>query len=257
MMRVLAIGDVVGKSGVEIVRTVLPAYRRTMGVDFCVINGENAASSNGITPELCEELFVSGADVITTGNHAFRRRELYNYLDENDFVLRPANFPDSTPGKGVCVVDKGRFKVGVMNLVGVTYMDPLDNPFLKAESLLKELKDCAVILLDFHAEATSEKRAMGFLLDGRVSAVFGTHTHVPTADEQVLPNGTGYITDLGMAGVKQSVLGVDPEIMIRRFRTSMPERFAFAEGPAELCGCLFDIDEKTGTCERVERVCIQ
>ncbi len=256
-MRVLAIGDVVGASGVDYLRSVLPAFRRKEAVDFCVINGENAATSNGITPDLCEELFVSGADVITTGNHVFRRKELYDYLDDNEFVLRPANFPGSTPGKGVCIVDKGRFQVGVVNLLGTVYMEPVGNPFETVEKQLKELSSCKVILVDFHAEATSEKRAMGFFLDGRVSAVFGTHTHVQTADEQVLPKGTGYITDLGMTGTEQSVLGVKPEIIIEKFRTNMPARFAFAEGKAMLCGCLFDINEKTGACERVERVCIR
>lgn len=257
MVRVFAIGDVVGKTGVAFVRSVLPAFRRTEGVDFCVINGENAAVSNGITPDLCEELFVSGADVITTGNHVFRRKELYDYLDDNRFVLRPANFPDSTPGRGSCIVDKGRYKVGVINLLGTVYMDPVGNPFAAVEQQLKELSSCHVILLDFHAEATSEKRAMGFFLDGKVSAVFGTHTHVPTADEQILPGGTGYITDLGMTGAEQSVLGVKPEIIIEKLRTNMPARFDFAEGTPMLCGCLFDIDEKTGTCERVERICIR
>lgn len=257
MLRVFAIGDVVGPCGVQCVRSVLPAYRRMEGVDFCVINGENAAAGNGLTPELCEELFVSGADVITTGNHVFRRKELYDYLDENEFLLRPANFPESTPGKGHCIVDKGKFKVGVLNLLGTMYLEPNDNPFVAAEKALKDLEECSVLLLDFHGEATSEKRAMGFFLDGKASAVFGTHTHVQTADEQILPKGTGYITDLGMTGAIQSVLGVKTDIIVERFRTHMPKRFDFAEGPSQLCGCLFDIDEKTGKCEGVERVCIE
>ncbi len=256
-MRVFAIGDVVGTAGVDFVRSVLPAFRRVKGIDLCVINGENAAPSNGITPALCEELFVSGADVITTGNHVYRRKELYDYLDENAFVLRPANFPASTPGNGCCVVDKGKVRVGVVNLLGTTFMEPLENPFAAAERVLKDLSDCRIILVDIHAEATSEKRTMGFFLDGRVSAVFGTHTHVQTADEQILPGGTGYITDLGMTGPEQSVLGVKPEIMIEKFRSHMPARFEAAEGPAFLCGCLFDIDETTGTCTAVERVVLR
>lgn len=256
MLRVFAIGDVVGNCGVDFIRAVLPAYRRTAGVDFCVINGENAADGNGLTPERCEELFVSGADVITTGNHAFRRRELYDFLDENEFVLRPANFPECSPGKGYCIVDKGKFKVGVLNLLGTLFMEPNDNPFSAAEKALKALADCSVILLDFHAEATSEKRAMGFFLDGKASAVFGTHTHVQTADEQVLPEGTGYITDLGMTGAIQSVLGVKTDIVVERFCTHLPNRFDFADGDPCLCGCLFDINEKTGRCQRAERVCI-
>ena len=257
MMRVFAIGDVVGKTGVAFIRSVLPAFHRTEGIDFCVINGENAAQSNGLTPEVCEELFVSGADVITTGNHVFRRKELYDYLDDNGFVLRPANLPDSDPGKGYCIVDKGRVRVGVINLLGTTFMDPLESPFLVIDRLMEKLSDCRIILVDLHAEATSEKRAFGFYLDGRASAVFGTHTHVQTADEQVLPQGTGYITDLGMTGTEQSVLGVEPDIIIRKFRTRMPERFDFAEGEPMLCGCIFDIDEKTGRCLRTERICIR
>ncbi|MBO4382991.1 MAG: TIGR00282 family metallophosphoesterase [Clostridia bacterium] len=256
-MRVLAIGDVVGKTGTDFVRSVLPAFRRVKGVDLCVINGENAAPNNGITPANCEELFLSGADVITTGNHVYRRRELYDYLEEHDDILRPANFPDSTPGKGSCIIDKGRVRVGVINLLGTTYMDPLGNPFAAAEEALKELEDCRIVLVDFHAEATSEKRAMGFFLDGKVSALFGTHTHVQTADEQILPGGTGYITDLGMVGAEQSVLGVKPEIMVERFRTHLPARFEPAEGSPFLCGCLFDIDEKTGACTAVERICLR
>lgn len=256
-MRVFAVGDVVGKTGVEFTRSVLPAFRRLKGVDLCVINGENAAQSNGITPALCEDLFVSGADVITTGNHVYRRRELYDYLDENPFVLRPANFPDSTPGSGICVVDKGKVQVGIVNLLGTTYMEPLENPFSTVEKLLDELSSCRIILVDFHAEATSEKRTMGFFLDGKVSAVFGTHTHVQTADEQILPGGTGYITDLGMTGPEQSILGVKPEIMIEKFRSHMPARFELAEGSPFLCGCLFDFDDTTGACTAVERVCLR
>lgn len=257
MMRVLTVGDVVGKTGADYIMRILPSLRREKNVDFCVINGENAAESNGITPKLCKDLFACGADVITTGNHVFRRTELYNFLDENNFVLRPANFPASTPGKGYCIVDKGRFQVGVMNLLGTTFMEPLCNPFATAEAVLKELASCKIVLLDFHAEATSEKRALGFFLDGKVSALFGTHTHVQTADEQILPSGTGYITDLGMTGAKQSVLGVEPDIMVQRFHTQMPVRFSFAKGAPMLNGCLFDIDEKTGRCTGVERICIE
>lgn len=256
-MRVFAIGDVVGNNGVSFVRTVLPAFRRTQGVDLCVVNGENAADSNGLTPDICEELFLCGADVVTTGNHVFRRRELYDYLDGKRPVLRPANFPSSTPGKGYCIVDKGRVQVGVVNLLGTTYMEPLENPFATIERLLPELSGCKVVLVDFHAEATSEKRAFGFFLDGKVSAVFGTHTHVQTADEQILPEGTGYITDLGMTGPEQSVLGVAPDIIIRRFTTKMPERHKVADSAPMLCGCLFDIDEKTGKCVSVERICLK
>ena len=257
MIRVFAIGDVVGKTGVEFIRSVLPAFRRTEGVDLCVINGENAAVSNGITPDLCEELFVSGADVITTGNHVFRRKELYDYLDDNDFVLRPANFPGSTPGKGVCIVDKGRYRVGVVNLLGTVYMEPVGNPFAAAETALRELSDCSVILVDLHAEATSEKRAMGFFLDGKVSAVFGTHTHVPTADEQILPGGTAYQTDAGMTGVIRSVLGVSVETATYKMRTGLPVRFEHPDGDCAMQGAIVETDTKTGKALSIERFSIE
>ena len=256
-MRILAIGDVVGKNGTDFVRSILPSYKREKGIDICIVNGENSYDDNGITPASADSLFVSGADVITTGNHVYRRREIYNYLDEHEFLLRPANFSKSNPGKGYAIVDKGRVRVGVVNLMGTAYMDSLENPFHVIEKVLKELDDCKVIIVDFHAEATSEKRALGLMLDGRVSAVFGTHTHVQTADEQILPGGTGYITDIGMTGPINSVLGVNPEIIIKKFKDNMPAKFENADGPSMMNGCIFDIDEKTGKTVSIERVLIK
>lgn len=253
-MRILTVGDVVGRSGQEILRKALPGFKRLKGIDLCIVNGENAAQGNGITPEAFGNLVSSGADVITTGNHAYRRREMYDAFDENEYLLRPANFPDRNPGKGYCRVDFGRYQVGVINLLGRTYMEPLENPFTKVDEILSELDDCRIKVVDFHCEATSEKRAMGFYLDGRVSVMFGTHTHVQTADEQILPGGTGYITDLGMTGPINSVLGVEPEIIIGKFKTGMPARFNLAEGESYLNGCIFDVDEKTGKTTEVERV---
>ena len=253
-MRILTIGDVVGKNGVDFFCNTVPAYKRTMGVDLCIVNGENSTDGNGITPASSEDLFQHGADVITTGNHAYRRREMYDFFENSPYVLRPANYPDGNPGKGYCKVDMGRVQVGVINLMGTTYMEPLGNPFIEVDNILEELKDCRIIIVDFHAEATSEKRAMGFYLDGRVSAVVGTHTHVQTADEQVMPNGTGYITDLGMTGAIQSVLGVKSEIIIDKLRSNMPARFDFEKSAAMLNGCLFDIDPATGKAERAERI---
>lgn len=255
-MRVFVIGDVVGKNGVSHLQSVLPAFKRTYGVDLCVANGENSSESNGITPESAEELFSYGVDVITTGNHAFRHRAIYDYYDEHEFVLRPVNFPPDAPGRGFCIVDKGSVRVGIVNLMGTMYLESLDNPFRVMETVLPELSDCRIKIVDFHAEATSEKRAMGFFLDGNVSAVFGTHTHVQTADEQILPGGTGYMTDVGMTGTVQSVLGVKPDIIIQKFRSNLPQRFLFEEGPAMLCGCIFDIDNKTGLTTSVERICL-
>ena len=258
-MKVRCIGDVVGTTGIEFLRRVLPTFKKDNGVDVCIVNGENSSDGNGITPVSAGHIFTSGADVITTGNHAYRRKEMYAYYEENEFIVRPANFSDNNPGKGYCILDKGRVQVGIINLMGTMYMDPLGNPFEAADKLLKipELSDCRIKIVDFHAEATSEKRAMGFYLDGRVSAVFGTHTHVQTADEQILPNGTGYITDLGMTGTVQSVLGVDSKIVIDKFRYNMPTRFDFIRGSAYLCGALLEIDEKSGKALSVSRVMIK
>ncbi len=258
-MKVLCIGDVVGTTGIDFLRRVLPDFKRNNEVDVCIVNGENSSDGNGITPASAEHIFKSGADVITTGNHAYRRREMYTYYDDNEFIIRPANFSDNNPGKGFCVLDKGRVQVGVINLMGTMYMDPLSNPFDVVDKLLDtpELLSCKIKIVDFHAEATSEKRAMGFYLAGRVSAVCGTHTHVQTADEQILPGGTGYITDLGMTGTLQSVLGVDSKIVIDKFKYNMPTRFDFVNGSACLCGAMFEIDDKSGEAFSVSRVLIK
>lgn len=256
-MRILAVGDVVGTSGLECLRAKLPVLKKENKIDLCVVNGENSSDGNGITPSSAEHIFVSGADVITTGNHAYRRKEMYEYFDDNEFVIRPANYSENNPGRGVCVVDMGRCSVCVINLMGNMYMaDSLHNPFHTIDRLLDEYSENRIILVDFHAETTSEKRAMAFYLDGRVSALFGTHTHVQTADECILNNGTGYITDLGMVGTIDSVLGVKPEIVIDKFKYNMPARFDFIKGPASLCGCIFEIDDKTGKTISVERICI-
>lgn len=256
-MRILMVGDVVGTSGLEFLRRTLPKLKKDENIDVCIVNGENSADGNGITAVSAEHIFTSGADVVTTGNHAYRRREAYSYFDDTECLLRPANFSDNNPGHGVVVLDKGRVQVGVVNLMGTMYLDPLENPFEKIDAILKDLQNCKVILVDFHAEATSEKKAMGFYLDGRVSAIAGTHTHVQTSDEQVLPNGTGYITDLGMTGPIDSVLGVVPEIVIEKFRYNMPARFDWKQGRSELDACIFDVDEKTGKCENVRRILIK
>lgn len=256
-MRILAVGDVVGTSGLECLRAKLPILKKENKIDLCVVNGENSSDGNGITPSSAEHIFVSGADVITTGNHAYRRKEMYEYFDDNEFVIRPANYSENNPGRGVCVVDMGRCSVCVINLMGNMYMaDSLDNPFHAIDRLLDEYSENRIILVDFHAETTSEKRAMAFYLDGRVSALFGTHTHVQTADECILKNGTGYITDLGMVGTIDSVLGVKPQIIIDKFKYNMPARFDFFKGPASLCGCIFEIDDRTGKTISVERICI-
>ena len=252
-MKVLMLGDVVGPLGCEAVRALLPQLKKEYEADLVVANGENSASGNGILPFSARHLLDSGVDVITTGNHVFRRREIYDLLEENGPVIRPANYPAATPGVGVYVYDSLRCRAAVVNLMGTAMLEPLRNPFDTVDAVLKEL-DTRVVLLDFHAEATSEKRAMGFYLDGRVSAVVGTHTHVQTADEQILPKKTAYLTDLGMCGPYRSVLGVKPEAVIRRFRTSLPTRFENADGPACVCGAAIEISEKTGEALAIERI---
>lgn len=256
-MNILAIGDVVGSAGCDFLRRHLPALKKMNGIDLVIANGENSADGNGITPASAEHLFTSGVDVITTGNHVFRRKEIYNLLDENPRILRPANYPAGTPGRGYTVIDTGRVNVCVVNLIGTVYLDSFDSPFLTADAILREAGSGLLTVVDFHAEATSEKRALGFYLDGRVSAVFGTHTHVQTADEQVLEGGTGYISDLGMTGPYRSVLGVDPQLVVRRFLTKMPVRFANADSPSFLSGVILDIDNKTKRTNFIKRVQIK
>lgn len=256
-MVILTIGDVVGRPGCDFLRRHLPALKKMHKVDVCIANGENSAHGNGITPESSGFLFDSGVDFITTGNHVYKRREVYEYLDQRRDVIRPANLFVGNPGKGYGILDMGGVRVGIINLMGQAFMNIAENPFLCVDRLLEELADCRIVLLDFHAEATSEKRGMAFYLDGRISAIFGTHTHVQTADEQIFPSGTGYITDLGMTGPVHSVLGITPESALTWLKESMPSRFEVVDGPCMLNGCLFDIDAKTGHCTAVERVHIR
>lgn len=246
-MKILCIGDVVGSIGCRHLRAKLPALKKFSGIDFVICNGENSADGNGITPSSAKFLFDSGVDVITLGNHTFRRKEAYDFIDENPFIVRPANFPEkTTPGKGIINVDTGRRIITVINIMGNSYMDNnLDCAFECADKML-EKAESRIIIVDFHAEATGEKRAMGYYLDGKVSAVFGTHTHVQTSDAQVLPNGTGYITDVGMTGTCHSVLGVKSDIIINKFKTKLPARFDLADGECKMECVLFEIDDKSG-----------
>lgn len=254
-MNILVLGDVVSDIGCRFLRKKLPAFKKLKGIDFCIVNGENSAAGNGITPFSAQELFTSGADFITTGNHVFRRKEIYDLLDESEFIIRPYNFPSSNPGRGVSVVDMGRASVAVINLMGTMLMESLENPFFAADRALKEIEGKTnIIIVDFHAEATSEKQALAYYLDGRISALFGTHTHVLTNDERILPGGTGYITDAGMCGVENSVLGVKKELIIEKFMTNMPVRFDAAGGECMINGCIFTVDEKSGKCTAVESV---
>ena len=251
--KVLAVGDVVGNPGMERIRRSLRKLKKDTGADFVIVNGENAAVV-GMTPMQGEDILDAGADVITMGNHTFGKRELVDYLDDCPQIIRPANYAPQAPGKGWAVFDSKAGDVAVIDLVGRCNMDyGPDNPFLQIEKILKQV-DTKLVLVEIHAEATSEKLAMGYMLDGRVSAVWGTHTHVPTADAQVLPKGTGYVTDLGMTGPKHSVLGIRPELSIAKFRGDLTSRYQWAEGPTKLEAVLFTIDTATGLCKKAERV---
>ena len=252
--RVLALGDVTSESGLAHLRRVLPGFKRERRVDFTVINGENI-SGTGLTPQQAEELFAVGADVITLGNHAFGRRQIGDYLEENRCILRPANLGNRIPGRGWGVYDGGRVTIGVMNLIGRCSLNwKAADPFTAAAAILERMEKPTFVLVDFHAEATSEKLALGYYLDGRVSALWGTHTHVPTADERVYPKGTGYITDLGMTGAVESVLGVEPGQSVESFLGGMPGLYRGAPGPCKAQGCLFTLESETGLCTAVERV---
>ena len=252
-LRVLAIGDVVGESGVDFLCRHLPTLRRQYDIHFTVVNGENAAS-NGLMPQQARDIFSAGADVITLGNHSFSRREICSYLDDCPRILRPANYAPQVPGRGWGEFETKFGAVAVINLQGRCAMDfSPDNPFLLVERILPKLST-RLIFIDFHAEATSEKLAMGYMLDGRISALWGTHTHVPTADVQVLPKGTGYVTDLGMTGPRDSVLGVQPHQSIAKFRGDLTSRYQWAKGPTKLEGVLFTIDTQTGLAKSAERV---
>ena len=250
-MRILICGDVVGRSGRKAIAQHLPKLRDRYRVDFVIINGENAAGGFGITPKICDEFFEAGADAITTGNHVWDQREIIPHFDKEPRILRPANFPKGTPGKGIArLADAQGRGVVVVQLMARLFMDPLDDPFAAAENMLETWRlgsNAQAIVLDFHGEASSEKMAMGHFLDGRVSVVVGTHTHIPTADAQIFPSGTGYITDIGMCGDYDSVIGIRKEISVERFVRKMPTaRMEAAQGEATLCAILVDTDDKTG-----------
>jgi len=252
-LKVLAVGDVVGGPGMDRIRRSLRYLKRKTYADFVIVNGENA-SVVGMTPDQAEDILDAGADVITMGNHTWNKRELVSYMEDSSRVLRPANYAPQSPGRGYGIFDSKAGPVAVIDLIGRCNMDyGPDNPFLLIEKILKEV-NTKIILVEIHAEATSEKLAMGYLLDGRVSAVWGTHTHVPTADTQILPKGTGYVTDLGMTGPMYSVLGIRPELSIAKFRGDLTERYRWAEGPNKMEAVLFTIDTQKGLCKKTERV---
>ena len=248
-MRILFVGDVVGRPGRDAVAALLPALRRELAVDLAVVNGENAAGGAGLTTEIAKELRDAGADVVTTGNHVWDQRQFVQEIDALDFVLRPINLPPNNPGRG-WLVTRG---VLVVNAIGRTFMAPADDPFRALDELLGT-EVPPVRIVDWHAEATSEKLALGWHLDGRVTAVVGSHTHVPTADARVLPGGTALVADAGMVGPRDSILGMRTDIIVERFRTGLPRRFEVADGPVAFGSVLIDADERTGRARSIERV---
>jgi 2',3'-cyclic-nucleotide 2'-phosphodiesterase len=254
-MRILFVGDVVGAPGRRIVRERLRGLKRDIGADLTVVNGENAAGGAGLTTATAEELFAAGAEVLTTGNHVWDKREALTLLDREPRILRPANYPEGSPGAGVVVVTVAGTRVAVVNLMGRVFMPLVDDPFRAADRIVDELRGTArVVLVDFHAEATSEKIAFGWYLDGRVAAVLGTHTHVATADARVLPGGTAFMADVGMTGPFDSVIGVKKEQAIERFRTSRSIPYETADGDVRLAAVRVDVDPASGTATAIERI---
>lgn len=255
-MRILFIGDIVGSPGRKIVHDRLGDILAQRQIDLCIANGENAASGFGITPRIVHDLLSSGVEVITGGNHIWDRREIIEFFPHEPRLLRPANFPNGLPGSGLFVgCTKNGVGYAVLNLQGRTFMAPLDDPFRKAEGELARIPaEVKVVVVDMHAETTSEKQAMGWYLDGKVSAVLGTHTHVPTADSHVLPGGTAYITDVGMTGPHDSVIGMEKEGVLKRFLDALPARFVVAEGDVQMNTVLIDVDESSGRARSIERL---
>ncbi|MFH1878234.1 MAG: TIGR00282 family metallophosphoesterase [Candidatus Omnitrophota bacterium] len=255
-MKILFLGDIVGNPGREIIEKQLWDIRKKEDINFVIANGENSAGGSGVTPKIAEELFSSGVDVLTSGDHIWKKREIYEFLERSDRLLRPLNYPRGVPGKGFSVIEiNGLERMAVINILGRVFMDAVDCPFAAVREVIEKIKEqTPVIVVDFHAEATSEKVAMGWYLDGAVSAVIGTHTHIQTADEKILPQGTAYITDCGMTGPYDSVIGRKKENIIARFLTHLPNRFEVASEGVEMHGVIVEVDEKTGKALGIRRV---
>jgi 2',3'-cyclic-nucleotide 2'-phosphodiesterase len=257
-MNLLFIGDVVGSPGRDMVKEYLPKLKEKYRPHLTIINGENAAGGKGITEKIYRQFLEQGAQAVTLGNHAWDNREIFEFIDDAKYLVRPANFPKGTPGKGLVFLKFNQLEVAVINLQGRTFMSPIDCPFQKADELIEQARSrTPLIFVDFHAEVTSEKQAMGWYLDGRVSAVVGTHTHVQTADNRILPSGTGYLTDVGMTGPYDGILGVERDAVLKRFLTSLPVRFEVpTTGRTQLSGVLLELDDKTGQTKKIERILI-
>lgn len=253
-MKILAVGDIIGESGVQKLKDVLPQIIEEESIDFVITNGENSAGGMGINEKNFNDILSCGTNVVTMGNHTWAKRDIFKFIDHPQ-IIRPANYPNGVPGKGYGIYEaKNGKKVAVINLMGRVDINILtENPFLKAKELIEKLSnEVDIIFLDFHAEATAEKIALGYYLDGKVTGIFGTHTHVQTADNRILPNGTAYITDLGMTGPKHSVIGMDIDVSIKRLETTLPERYKLAEGDCILNGAIFDIDDITNKAKGVK-----
>ncbi|KKB38904.1 TIGR00282 family metallophosphoesterase [Bacillus thermotolerans] len=257
-MKILFIGDVVGSLGRDMISEYVPMLKKKYSPDWTIVNGENAAAGRGITEKIYRKFLADGADAVTLGNHAWDNKEVFDFIDHAREIVRPANFPEGAPGTGLIFVKKAGTEVAIINLQGRTFMPALDCPFKKAEELVAKARErTPVIFVDFHAEATSEKQALGWFLDGKVSAIVGTHTHVQTADNRVLPKGTAYLSDVGMTGPYDAILGMEKEAVMKKFITSLPVRFEVPKsGRTQLSACLIDVDKKTGRAKAIDRILI-
>ena len=254
-MKILAVGDLIGSAGIKKLKHVLPNLKEEENIDFIIVNGENSAEGMGITKKNFDDIIEENVDVVTMGNHTWGKKEIFTFID-NPKLIRPANYPKGVVGKGYNIYQCKNKKIAVINLMGRVDINILtENPFLIAKDIIEKIQDQTdIIIVDFHAEATAEKIALGFYLDGKVTAVYGTHTHVQTADETILENGTGYITDIGMTGPKKSVIGMDVEASIKRFETTLPERYKIATGECIFNGVIFDIDDNTNKVRAIKRI---
>ncbi len=254
-MRVLAVGDIVGKTGLQKLKEVLPTIIKEKNIDFIVVNGENAADGMGLTEKMYKEILALNVNVVTMGNHTWGKKEIFNFIDDEK-IIRPANYSENNPGKGYNIYEAKNKKIAVINLIGRVTMGVLsENPFLVAKKIIEKIENKVdIIIIDMHAEATAEKIALSYYLDGKATVIFGTHTHVQTADEKISEKGTGYITDIGMTGPKNSVIGMDIDVSIKRFETSLPEKYKLADGKAMFNSCLFEIDDKTNKVVNIERI---
>lgn len=254
-MKILAVGDIVGQNGLNKLKEILPNLKQNQKIDFVIVNGENVAGGMGITQKDFKQILFAGADVVTLGNHTWSKKDVFNILDDEK-LIRPANYPKGVAGKGYNIYKCKNKKIAVINLIGRTNMGILtENPFIEAEEIINKIKDKVdYIVIDFHAEATAEKIALAHYLDGKVNIIFGTHTHVQTADEMVLPKGTGYITDIGMTGPTDSVIGMDKKASIKRFVTTLPEKYKIADGESKFNSCLFELDDDNGRIVNITRI---